>query len=99
MEEVGRYLNLDHGPCSKTGPTDPVMYEDSFIVSKVEIPRKCSKCVFLMVDSIYGFYCTQDKEKWGDFHRGLDWGAWEPDSIYLELPLLSYSSSQGGPAS
>jgi hypothetical protein len=94
IEEVGRYLHLDHGPCSKTGPTDPVLYEDIFIVSKVEIPRKCSKCVFLKVESIYGFYCSQDKEKWGDFHRGLDWGAWEPNSIYLELPLPKVTTKE-----
>lgn len=87
IEEVGHYLHLDHGPCGVNGPTDPVYYEDIYIASKVVVPRKCAKCVYLAVDSIYGFHCTKDPEKWGDFHRGLDWGQWEPDDIYLELPL------------
>ena len=86
MEEVGRYLHLDYGYCGIPGPTDPVTYQDQFIVSKVEIPRKCSTCVFLDVDRIRGFNCRKDAEKWGHFERGLDWGAWEPDWVYLELP-------------
>jgi len=86
ISDVGRYLHLDYGKCKINGSTDPVYYEDSYIQAKVEIPKKCSECAFLNVDSIYGFYCSQDKEKWGDFHRGLDWGSWEPNSIYLELP-------------
>ena len=85
MEQVNRYLHLDYGSCGIVGPTDPVIYEDQFIKSKVEVPRKCSKCVYMKVDSIHGFDCTKDKEKWGEYHRGLDWGAWEPDSIYLQL--------------
>ena len=75
IDEVGHYLHLDHGPCGIDGPTDPVPYEDEFIRAKVEIPRKCSTCVYLAVDRIPGFHCTKDSDKWGDFHRGLDWGA------------------------
>ena len=86
MEEVGRYMHLDHGPCGVNGPTDPVVYEDSFVKSKVEIPRKCAGCVHLGIDRIYGLHCTKDSEKWGDLHRGLDWGTWQPNFIYLELP-------------
>jgi len=86
IEEVGHYLHLDHGPCGIDGPTDPVTYEDTFITSKVEVPRKCAKCNFLAVDWIFGFHCTKDAGKWGEFHRSLDWGAWEPDCIYLTLP-------------
>ena len=86
INEVGRYLHLDHGPCSINGPTDPVIFEDEFIKAKVEIPRKCRTCHFLSISKFFGFYCSQDKEKWGDLHRGLDWGAWKPNSIYLELP-------------
>jgi hypothetical protein len=82
-----RYLHLDHGPCGIDGPTDPVFYENEFVVAKVTVPRKCAKCRFLKHDSIYGFYCNKDSEIWGDFHRGLDWGAWSPDRTYLELPF------------
>lgn len=84
--EVGRYMHLDHGPCGVPGPTDPVVYEDPSVVAKVEIPRKCQTCVHLEVDRIHGFFCAKDREVWGDFHRGLDWGAWAPDEVYLELP-------------
>jgi hypothetical protein len=86
VDSVGHYLHLDHGPCGIDGPTDPVIYENQFVSSKVEIPRKCSRCVFLAVDAIRGFHCTKDADKWGDFPRGLDWGTWEPDCVYLELP-------------
>lgn len=86
MNEVQRYLHLDYGPCGIDGPTDPVTYEDQFVRSKVEIPRKCSRCRFLFHDSIYGFECRKDEQKWGNCYRGLDWGAWSPDRIYLDLP-------------
>lgn len=86
IKEVGDYLHLDHGPCGIHGPTDPVVHEDRFIQSCVEIPRKCTTCVFLKVDRLFGFHCTKDAEKWGDFHRGLDWGTWKPDCVYLQLP-------------
>ena len=79
------YLHLDYGDCGISGPTDPVIFENRFITSKVYVPRKCSKCVFLKVDSISGFICTKDKEIWGAFARGLDWGSWSPDHIYLQL--------------
>lgn len=87
IEQVGRYLYLDYGPCTITGPTDPVIYENANLKAKVEIPRKCTTCVYLNIDSVSGFYCSQGREKWGAYHRGLDWGAWEPDSIYLQLPF------------
>ena len=87
FDSVNRYLHLDHGPCKVNGPTDPVMYQDEFIKSKVEVPRKCIRCHFLKFDRIYGFICTQDGEKWGRYYRALDWGTWEPESIYLQLPL------------
>ena len=86
FEEVQRYMHLDFGPCGIAGPTDPVFYEDKFIVAKVEIPRKCVRCRFLFHDSIYGFTCRKDGEKWGGCYRGLDWGAWSPERIYLDLP-------------
>lgn len=86
MAELKRYMHLDYGPCGIQGPTDPVHYEDNFITSKVEIPRKCRKCIFLFYDSIRGFECSKDKEKWGDCHRGLDWGTWHPDRVYIQLP-------------
>lgn len=84
--EVRRYLHLDYGPCGIVGPTDPVYYEDQFVRSKVEIPRKCSSCRFLFQDKIHGFTCRKDNDKWGRCYRGLDWGAWSPDRIYFELP-------------
>lgn len=87
IDDVGGYLHLDHGPCGVDGPTDPVVFENEFITSKVEIPRKCSKCRFLAVAPIYGFHCTKDSDKWGDFHRSLDWGSWRPDRIYIQLQL------------
>lgn len=87
MEKLNRYMHLDYGPCGIHGPTDPVIYEDKFIRSKVEIPRKCSKCPFLFHDSIYGFTCRKDSEKWGKCYRGLDWGQWRPDQIYFDLPF------------
>jgi hypothetical protein len=71
-EDIGHYLHLDHGPWGIDGPTDPVIYEDEFVVSNAEIPRKCKKCVFLNVDRILGFHCKKDVSKWGDFHRGLE---------------------------
>ena len=86
FEGLQRYMHLDHGPCGIHGPTDPVVYEDRFIRAKVEVPRKCAGCSFLFHDSIYGFTCSKDADKWGGCYRGLDWGAWSPDRIYFELP-------------
>ncbi len=94
IENVGHYLHLDHGPCGINGPTDPVVYEDEFVKSKVEIPRKCANCVHLGIDRIYGLHCTKASDKWGDFHRGLDWGAWQPDYVYLELPLPKVTTKE-----
>ncbi|HEY1050075.1 MAG TPA: hypothetical protein VGE39_09985 [Prosthecobacter sp.] len=79
-------MYLDYGPCGISGPTDPVVYEDNFIRSKVEVPRKCSRCRFLFHDRIHGFACKKDTEKWGQFYRGLDWGAWRPDRVNFNLP-------------
>jgi hypothetical protein len=81
-----QYLNLDHGPCGVHGPTDPILYEDQFVDAKVEIPRKCSTCRYLEHDRIRGLVCREDRQIWGDFPRSLDWGAWQPDTVYLELP-------------
>jgi hypothetical protein len=87
-EYIGkRYLHLDHGPCGVDGPTDPVLYEDQFMVAIVTVPRKCTECWFLKQDSIDGFHCGKDADIWGDFHRSLDWGAWAPNRIYFELPF------------
>ncbi len=52
MKEVGHYLHLDHGPCGIHGPTDPVQYKSEYFLSKVEIPRKCNSCLYLMIDKI-----------------------------------------------
>jgi len=88
FDELQRYTHLDYGPCGVDGATDPVKFEDSHITAKVEIPRKCAGCVFLKYERIFGFVCSKDAEKWGPRnYRGLDWGAWEPDSVYLQLPL------------
>src|SRR5262245_26778416 len=53
IKEVGRYLHLDYGPCGIPGPTDPVIYEDEFITSKVTVPRKCATCHFLKFHQIF----------------------------------------------
>ncbi|HPY42668.1 MAG TPA: hypothetical protein PLM98_19235, partial [Thiolinea sp.] len=47
----------------------------------------CATCYFLQNDPIKGFYCNKDKHVWGFFDRGLDWGVWEPDTVYIALPL------------
>jgi len=86
IEEVGHYLYLDHGPCGINGPTEPVEYQGSATKSKALVPRKCAHCKFLMPDSVHGFCCAKDPEKWGDFPRGLDWGTWVPKAIYINLP-------------
>ncbi|MBK8252682.1 MAG: hypothetical protein IPK82_08445 [Polyangiaceae bacterium] len=80
------YLMLDHGPCPVDGPTDPVQYENEFVVSKVQVPRKCSTCRFLRLDSIQGFVCGAEPHIWGDFPRGLDWGSWRPSGPIITLP-------------
>ena len=87
IKEVGHFLHLDHGPCGIDGPTDPVIYENDFVTSKVEVPRKCAKCYRLAVCSVKGLHCTKDADKWGDFHHGLDWGTWQPERVYLRMEL------------
>jgi hypothetical protein len=44
-----------------------VIYRDQFVVSEVEIPRKCSTCVYIAFDRVRGFCCSKDSEKWGLF--------------------------------
>jgi hypothetical protein len=94
INEIGDYLHLDYGSCGIQGPTDPIIYEDQYITSKVEVPRKCSDCGFLKFDRIHGFDCLKDINKWGDLHRGLDWGTWQPDGIYLQLPHPKVTTKQ-----
>ena len=98
-DKVGHYLHLDHGPCGVEGPTDPVIYEDTWLRAHVEIPRKCASCRFLAVDRIRGFFCRKDAAMWGAFPRGLDWGMWEPSCTWIQLdppkkttrPLLQFA--------
>ena len=94
IESVGHYLNLDHCPCGIDGSTDPVTYDDLYITSKVQVPRKYARCGYLRIDNIRGFCCTKESGKWGNIPRGLDWGAWEPDVVYLELPLPKVTTRQ-----
>lgn len=94
FEQLGRYLNLDHGFCGVPGSTDPVRYENKWMVSKVKVPRKCSTCHFLSVGDVRGFICRKDQHIWGSFPRSLDWGSWEPDGIYVELPFPKVTTRQ-----
>ena len=57
METVGRYLRLDYGPCGKPGRTDPVPFEDSFVSSVLQVPRKCAICKCIQYSPIFGFTC------------------------------------------
>ncbi len=82
---VNDYMHLDHGPCGIPGSTEPVTVENDFVFSKVKVPHKCSTCHYLDFDNIHGFYCSKDSDKWGDFHRSLDWGDWKPEKIYIHL--------------
>ena len=34
----------------------------------------------------------KDKEKWGDYPRGFDWGSWKPEFIYIQLPPLKVTT-------
>lgn len=79
------YLALDHGPCGVKGPTDPVGYEDQWMRSKVEVPRKCADCTHINFDGARGFHCSKDHTVWGSFPRSLDWGAWRPGQPDLTL--------------
>lgn len=78
INEVGSYLNLDHGPCPVTGPTEPVFIDTQYYISKVQVPEKCVRCRYLYLDNISGFVCHFEKERWGQFPRSLDWGIWSP---------------------
>jgi hypothetical protein len=88
IDEQHRYLKLDYGFCGIPGETDPVFYQNDRIVSDIEIPRKCAECIFLTSR----FSCQKDAHKWGDFSRGLDWGNWQPDNNYIELPFPKITS-------
>ncbi|ULH14389.1 hypothetical protein MF271_10080 [Deinococcus sp. KNUC1210] len=85
MSLLGRFLSLDYGPCRLSGSTHPAFFEDTFIASKVEVPKKCTTCKLLRYDGIYGFRCAEDADVWGQSLKALDWGAWEPDALYVEL--------------
>ena len=86
-DQVRDYLSLDHGPCPVTGPTDPVLIETKYYVSKVSVPSKCRDCRYLLLDHVRGFVCNFESEKWGYFPRTLDWGLWTPE--YPNLGLQS----------
>ena len=92
IENGTGYLHLDYGHCKVNGPTDPVIYESAFVQSKVKIPRKCKDCGYLKFDKTRGFICTEEEYKWGNLSRGLDWGTWEPDTVYLQLPLPKWTT-------
>jgi len=85
FEQVEHYLALDHGACPVKGPTNPVQVETEFFVSKVQVPEKCSTCRHLKLDPPWGFVCNFEHERWGDFPRTLDWGAWSPEHPNLGL--------------
>jgi hypothetical protein len=84
IDELQRYLKLDYGFCGIYGSTEPVYYENQFVISKFEIPSKCASCVFFNPSN---FNCGKDPQKWGEFLRGLDWGYWQPESVYIALPF------------
>jgi len=91
-EQVKGYLALDHGPCPIKGETKPVLFETEFIKSKVFVPSKCTSCRHLGFSPFSGFTCQYEIEKWGNFPRTLDWGAWSP-----EHPSLGLSSGRSVP--
>jgi hypothetical protein len=96
MEQVQGYLSLDHGPCPIKGPTDPVLVESQYYVSKVYVPSKCRSCRHLQLDSIRGFVCNFERERWGSFPRTLDWGSWSPEHSSLGLQRLQSGRSVSG---
>lgn len=85
MEQVQGYLSLDHGPCPVKGPTEPVLVETQYYLSKVYVPSKCRACRHLLLDPIRGFVCNFERERWGSFPRTLDWGSWSPEHPNLGL--------------
>jgi hypothetical protein len=93
LETQPEYLHLDHGPCGIAGPTDPVAYQNRYFSAKVNIPRKCASCSYLVIDRYRGFDCGKDRSIWGEWMRGLDWGTWRPDRVYLALPPSKLTTS------
>jgi hypothetical protein len=85
IEQVRKYLSLDHGPCPVKGPTDPVLVENEDYKSKVYIPSKCQSCTYLKLDGVRDFVCNFEHELWGAFPRTLDWGCWSPEHPNLGL--------------
>ena len=82
---VGTYLLLDYGPCSRLGPTQPVLVAASHGTVDLAVPSKCLDCPNLQTDSIHGASCDSESEFWGRFPRSLDWGTWSPDRPYAVL--------------
>jgi hypothetical protein len=85
LEQVGKYLALDHGPCPVRGPTNPVVVETEHYTSKVLVPAKCERCRYLELEKVRGFVCNFERERWGAFPRTLDWGAWSPEHPNIGL--------------
>lgn len=85
------YLALDHGPCPVKGDTTPTLVVTEHLRSTVSIPAKCRGCAHLEVSLQRGFTCGFEREKWGFFRRGLDWGSWSP-----ELPDVGLESGPVG---
>ncbi|MER2565379.1 MAG: hypothetical protein ABTQ32_31935 [Myxococcaceae bacterium] len=89
MDQVHGYLALDHGPCPVIGDTTPTLVVTKQLRSTVSIPAKCRSCEHLEVSLQRGFTCGFEREKWGFFRRGLDWGSWSP-----ELPNVGLESGR-----
>ena len=81
LRQPSRYMHLDHGPCPFPGDTTPALY--SFVLEEeslsLQVPGKCLTCEHLKNHCIYLAYCSYESEIWGDFHRSLDWGEWQPE--------------------
>ena len=88
------YLSLDHGPCEIAGDTTPTKI-DSNNNAPIYVPKKCSQCDFLKQSDIDGYYCSSEREKWGDFHRSLDWGNWEPDHPVVGIRRINNNIDEG----
>lgn len=89
MDQVHGYLALDHGPCPVIGDTTPTLVVTEHLRSTVSIPAKCRTCQHLEVGLQRGFTCGFERERWGFFRRGLDWGSWSP-----ELPNVGLESGR-----
>ena len=78
---TGELLNLDHGPCSKSGNTDPttINVPGVYPYQQTEVPYKCSSCAYLKGDGSGTTYCMDQTDIWNGFPRGVDWGKWKPD--------------------